>query len=108
MKCRKIKPGTNINYTKRSKTIKVKKALIRGIQIFNWSVKLNWKIDLIKRKNKSKEWGSYWKKKQQKIWLKNEIESHKDFNKSAKENFFLRKMRNKMKNKTYEKLQLKD
>jgi len=48
------------------------------------------------------------KKKTTKISLKNEIESQKDFNKSAKENFFLRKMRNKMKNKTYEKLQLKD
>jgi lysyl-tRNA synthetase class I len=54
MKCRKIKPGTNINYTKRSKTIKVKKALIRGIQIFNWSVKLNWKIDWKAKKTSTK------------------------------------------------------
>jgi hypothetical protein len=66
--------------------IRVKKTFIRGLQIFNWKVKLNWKITLIKEKSKSKEWGSNCKKKkQQKIWLNNEIKSQKNFNKSAKE-----------------------
>ena len=89
MKCRKIKSGKNINYTKRSKTIKVKKALIRGIQIFNWSVKLNWKIDLIKRKNKSKEWGSYWKKKNNKKFdWKMKLKAIKTSTKVPRKTFF--------------------
>jgi hypothetical protein len=31
-------------------------------------------------KNKSKEWKSNWKKKQQKLWLIDEIESQRNFN----------------------------
>jgi hypothetical protein len=46
--------------------IRVKKTFIRGLQIFNWKVKLNWKITLIKEKSKSKEWGSNCKKKNNK------------------------------------------
>jgi hypothetical protein len=63
----------------------VKKTLIRGLQIFNWKVKLNWKITLIKEKINQKNEGQIEKKKQQKIWLNNEIKSKKNFNKSAKE-----------------------
>jgi hypothetical protein len=65
--------------------IRVKKTLIRGLQIFNWKVKLNWKITLIKEKINQKNEGQIEKKKQQKIWLNNEIKSKKNFNKSAKE-----------------------
>jgi len=84
-----------------------KKTLIRGIQIFSWRVKLNWKIALIKRKKNQKNKGQIKKKiKQQKVWLKVEIESQKNFNKSVKEIFFLK--RSELKYKTYEKLQLKD
>jgi hypothetical protein len=37
--------------------IRVKKTLIRGLQIFNWKVKLNWKITLIKEKINQKNEG---------------------------------------------------
>jgi hypothetical protein len=40
---------------KNLKKIGWKKTLIGGIKVFNWRVKLNWKITIIKRKNKSKE-----------------------------------------------------
>jgi hypothetical protein len=53
----------------------VKKKLIRGIKIFNWRVKLNWNIDLIERKTNQKKDGQTGKKKQQKNWLNDEIES---------------------------------
>jgi len=79
-----MKPGKKINYTKRSKTYRVKKTLIRGIQNFNRRVKLNWKITLMKEKTNQKNEGQTEKIKQQKIWLRDEIESQKSFNKSAK------------------------
>jgi hypothetical protein len=60
-----------------------------------------------KKKKNQKNKGQIEKKiKQQKVWLKVEIESQKNFNKSVKENFF--KKRSELKYKTYEKLQLKD
>jgi len=40
----------------------VKKTLIRGLQIFNWKVKLNWKITLIKEKINQKNEGQIEKK----------------------------------------------
>jgi hypothetical protein len=50
-----------INHTKGSKIIRVKikkKKWIRGqIKIFNWRVKLNWKIALTKRKKNQKNKG---------------------------------------------------
>jgi hypothetical protein len=42
--------------------IRVKKTLIRGLQIFNWKVKLNWKITLIKEKINQKNEGQIEKK----------------------------------------------
>ena len=50
------------NYTKRSLKIEGEKQLLRvKIKIFNWKVKLNWKLTLTKKY--SKEWGLNWKKK---------------------------------------------
>jgi uncharacterized protein YdcH (DUF465 family) len=79
-----MKPEKKINYTKRSKTNRVKKPLIRGIQNFSRRVKLNWKITLVKGKTNQKNESQTKKIKQQKIWLRDEIESQKSFNKSAK------------------------
>jgi hypothetical protein len=46
-----MKPEKKINYIKRSQKNKgEKKTLIRGIQIFNQRVSLNWKTALIKEK----------------------------------------------------------
>jgi hypothetical protein len=49
----KDKTNKKINYTRISKKIRVKK-LIRRINFFNWRVKLNLKIALIKEKTKQK------------------------------------------------------
>jgi hypothetical protein len=64
-----------------------KKPLIWGkIRVFNWRVKLNWKIVVTKEKNKSKEWWSNWKKiKEQKLWLNDEIKSKKTSTKGPRE-----------------------
>jgi hypothetical protein len=50
--------------------IRVKKTLIRGLQIFNWKVKLNWKITLIKEKINQKNEGQIEKKNNKKFdWI---------------------------------------
>jgi hypothetical protein len=78
-----MKQGKKINYTKWSKKIRVEKNLIKGINFFNWRVKLNWKRAIIKGKTNQKNNGQI-KKNDKKIdW-----------------------MSTKMKNKTYEKLQM--
>ena len=57
--------------------MKINKKLIRGqIKNFNWRVKWNWKIALIKGKTNQKNKGLKLKKtKQQKFWLKDKIKS---------------------------------
>jgi hypothetical protein len=45
------------------------------------------------KKTKSKEWGSNWKKKQQKIWLNDEIERKKTSKKNVKDK--IRNLKNK-------------
>jgi hypothetical protein len=46
------------------------KKLIRAIKIFNWRVKLNWKVDLIERKTNQKKDGQTRKKNNKKIdWI---------------------------------------
>jgi len=71
-----------INHTKGSKIIRVKikkKKWIRGqIKIFNWRVKLNWKIALTKRKKIKRIRVKVRIIKQQKLWLNDEIESQKN------------------------------
>jgi len=52
-----MKPEKKINYTKRFKTNRVKKTVIRGIQNFSRRVKLNWKITLVKGKINQKNEG---------------------------------------------------
>ena len=64
-----------------------KKTLIRGIQIFNLRVKLNWKITLIKEKTNQKNEDQSEINKAKNFWLNNKIENQKYFNKSGK-NFF--------------------
>ena len=53
-----------------------KKNLIRGqTKVFNWRIKSNWKITLTKWKTNQKNESRIGKKKQQKLWLIDEIES---------------------------------
>jgi hypothetical protein len=58
-----MKPWEKINYTKAIRNWGWKKNLIRGIQIFNWRVKLNLKIALIKGKINQKNGGQTKKNK---------------------------------------------
>jgi len=57
-----MKPCEKINYTKAIRKWGWKKNLITGIQIFNWRVKLNLKIALIKGKINQKNGGQTKKK----------------------------------------------
>jgi len=82
----------------------VKKKLIRGIKIFNWRVKLNWNIDLIERKTNQKKDGQTGKKKTTKKliewWNWKLIKLQRKCQGEKK--------KDRMKNKTYRKLQLKN
>ena len=72
----KMKPRKKNQSRKGSK----RKEKNRGqTKIFIWRVKLNWKKEKINQKNENEI-----KKKQQKLWLNDEIESKKYFNKSVK------------------------
>jgi len=58
-----------------------KKNLIRGqTKVFNWRIKSNWKITLTKWKTNQKNESRIGKKQQQKLWLIDEIESQRNFN----------------------------
>jgi len=86
IKCQKIETRKKINHTIRilkNKGENIKNINHRGqTKIFNWRFKLNWKISLTKGKINQKNKGQIRKKK---LWLKNEIESQKSFNKRGKE-----------------------
>jgi hypothetical protein len=65
---------------------KKKKPLIWGkIRVFNWRVKLNWKIVVTKEKTNQKNDGQIEKKKEQKLWLNDKIKSKKTSTKGPRE-----------------------
>ena len=88
-----MKPEKN-NYIKGSKKMRVRKNINWRDKNFQLEGLIELKNSFKKRKKKSKDWGSNWKKiKQQKIWLKDKIERKKNFNKNVKDK--IRNLKNK-------------